>query len=959
MTVDPGVLPGLLLLALEMLALAVVGYVVARVALRQQYAPLALAQGLVIGPAIWGLVASFLFHLLPGPAGTLGAWLVTLAFGAWLVWRSPNAWRMSPREVAVFAATVLAIFWVALATRQLLVIPDASLHLGLTASIQAGSWPPTTPWSPWQPVPYHYGGNLLTALLAPPVGPDLAFATELLGAYAWTSLAMIVGTTLQQRGGWVSWLTLTPVLLTAGAWTLVFDEAPVVLQIPVPTSFTDLGAGTSLGNVYWPAHEWPWKSPEPQASPPNIWKPFFSLGYALAFTVLERVTANRRPSTWLTPLTLAGLVGFLGLLEEAVAAATLGVWAMVEVSRVIAARPSRIKDLGMARGATLGLVAATLLLVMGGGVITGLLAGPARGSLALRWIDDPNSRLLLGSVESLPGSLGLLGLGPLAVTALALVMSRSDRLILALAVGGVVFMLASILLQYKETPDLIRLDGHARNFGLFALLIALATRLSVLRARWRNASVLLIVGLVAWPTLVAPMRNIGHGLESGIQLRNAQPEHHSFSSGFPRMGRSSLRPFATRAVTRYVRDYTGVDERILSPHPTAMSVATGRPNASGFAGLLHLNVQTGPEYEDAIRYLEPAAIQRLGFDYVHATEAWVATLPSYARHWLDDPLLFKILIRDGADALYRVQPAFLRMAQEPARGSFEALRKAVPSSARVFIADIQQPSDRIRLTSVLRHARLHGAPNASGLHLLTDIQIEPLGSGHPDVLVLPRELPLDIGVQQLPTIWWNDRYAAHATHSSMGPTVAPPPRPAADFAIRLAGVHVADDRVSFTATFLDRAADQWTGQDWLVIEMEETPWAWLARLEEKGHVLDGALWFAGQAIPATTVITKNYELNALAGNLAVRNEAGNLVPVSASGDGLTPGIWSLAVRLQHEYLQAAIIPLLEIVITESGKVAYAVYPGAREAAVIPCPVRAKETDSCRKLALNSHTLPAK
>ena len=35
MTVDPTVIPGLLLLALELLALAAVGYVVARVGLRQ------------------------------------------------------------------------------------------------------------------------------------------------------------------------------------------------------------------------------------------------------------------------------------------------------------------------------------------------------------------------------------------------------------------------------------------------------------------------------------------------------------------------------------------------------------------------------------------------------------------------------------------------------------------------------------------------------------------------------------------------------------------------------------------------------------------------------------------------------------------------------------------------------------------------------------------------------------
>ena len=958
MTFSPEVLPGLLIVALEMLALAAVGYVVARVALRQQYAPLALAQGLVIGPAIWGLVANFLFYLLPGPTGALGAWLVTLAFGAWLVWRTPNAWRMPPREVAGFAVAVLVISWVSLAARQLLNTPDPSLRLGLTASIQAGNWPPALPWNPWQPVPYHYGGNLLAALLAPPVGPDLAFTTELLGAYAWTSLAMIVGTTLRQRGGWISYSTLTPLLLTAGAWTLVFSEAPAVLQLPVPTSFTEPGILTSLGEVYWPAQEWPWKSPEPQASPPNIWKPFFTLGYALVFTVLERATASERSFAMVAPLTLAALVGFLGLLEETLALTTLGVWGVAEVARVLTARPTRVNEFGAVKRAVMGPVAATVLLAIGGGVISGLLAGSAGRDLVIIWADDPNSRRLLGSVEPLPDGLSLLGLGPLAVTATVLFLAWRDRLVLALAAVGGVFILATLTLHYRETHDLVRLDGHARNLGLLALLVALAARLSTLRNHWRYASASLVVGLVAWPTLVAPVRIIGKGLEHGVHLQNAQPGQEEFDKDFLGVGRGSLRPFAPKAISAYVRDHTQPDDRILSPQPQLVSVATGRPNASGFAGLLHLNAQTGPEYEDAIRYLEPAAIQRLGYAYIHATEEWVATLPSYAKRWLDDPELFKLLIRDGTDALYRVQPAFLRLAQEPARGSFEALRKAVPSSASVFIADIQQPLDRIRLTSVLRHARLHGAPHTSGLHLLTDIQVKPLGSVHPDVLVLPRELPLEIGVQRLPTIWWNDRYVAYATRSSIGSAIAPPPRPAGDFSIRLADVQVANDRVSFTATFLDRAADQWTGQDWLVIEMEKTPWAWLARLEEEGHVLEGALWFAGQAIPVTTVITKSYEFNALAGNLAVRNEASDLVPISASGDGLTPGIWSLAVRLQHEHLQAAIIPLIEVAISESGKVAYTVYPGPREAAVKPCPERVRDTDSCRKLTLNSQTPPA-
>lgn len=169
---------------------------------------------------------------------------------------------------------------------------------------------------------------------------------------------------------------------------------------------------------------------------------------------------------------------------------------------------------------------------------------------------------------------------------------------------------------------------------------------------------------------------------------------------------------------------------------------------------------------------------------------------------------------------------------------------------------------------------------------------------------------------------------------------------------------MADEKVAFTATIIDAAPEQWTGQDWLVLEMEETAWQWLARFEKHGYVLTGSLWFPGQAIPNSATATRHYEFNAVAGTLAVGNPASDLEPLLSSGEGLTPGVWTLAIRLQHEYLQAAVIPVLGILVPESGDVAYTVYPGAREAAVNPCPKRASDSDSCRKLRLTNWTPPA-
>ena len=91
MTVDPAVIPGLLVLAAELIVLAAVGFVVVRVALRQTDDRMALAQGLVVGPALWGFIASFVLFAIPGRAAGIVAWGVMLLLGAALVFAHARA----------------------------------------------------------------------------------------------------------------------------------------------------------------------------------------------------------------------------------------------------------------------------------------------------------------------------------------------------------------------------------------------------------------------------------------------------------------------------------------------------------------------------------------------------------------------------------------------------------------------------------------------------------------------------------------------------------------------------------------------------------------------------------------------------------------------------------------------------------------------------------------------------
>ena len=68
-------IPGLLLLAAELTALAAVGFVVARVVLRQSRRPGGVwPRVLAVGLALWGLCTNFVLYVVPGLAGAALGW---------------------------------------------------------------------------------------------------------------------------------------------------------------------------------------------------------------------------------------------------------------------------------------------------------------------------------------------------------------------------------------------------------------------------------------------------------------------------------------------------------------------------------------------------------------------------------------------------------------------------------------------------------------------------------------------------------------------------------------------------------------------------------------------------------------------------------------------------------------------------------------------------------------------
>ena len=447
---------------------------------------------------------------------------------------------------------------------------------------------------------------------------------ELLGAYAWMSFVLVVGTALLRRGSWFSALVLTPLLLTTGAWTL--SSALDIMQIPVPAGLPAAGIRASLADIYWPSTSWPLATYK--AALPDIWKPVFPLAYVLAVVVLGH-TSRSEDRSWPAALTLAGLIGFLGLLSAALAPVVLTIWAGLEGWRLLQLWRTGSAVKSALLRACAGLALAALLLGGGGGALTAALTGSAPSGISLEGNPDFRGWRVLGTFDRLPVGVGIVGLGPLAVAVVAVLLARRDRMVLALTAGVGALALIFVVLRYDAAPhDLGRFAGHARNFALLAVLLALSGHVAKLRPSRRYAAGALLVGLVVWPTVAAPVRNLGLAISRGIEVANAgSARQMSGERDLPSfLGRFSL-PDLPDSIAAYIRNHTAAGARVFSPYPNPMTYATGRPNASGFNGLVHMDYYEGPEYLDVLNHLEPAAVQRLGIAYVHASDAWVARLP--------------------------------------------------------------------------------------------------------------------------------------------------------------------------------------------------------------------------------------------------------------------------------------------------------------------------------------------
>ena len=378
------------------------------------------------------------------------------------------------------------------------------------------------------------------------------------------------------------------------------------------------------------------------------------------------------------------------------------------------------------------------------------------------------------------------------------------------------------------------------------------------------------------------------------------------------MGRYPLERFPSVRIASWIRENTDVDTRVLSPAPYAMTIATGRPNASGFADFLHTRPYTGSGYLDAIRLLEPAALGRLEIDYIHAPDDWSRNLPDRARHWLENPALFEPLILDRCPHALSGAACISRSKRPAGSRVVRGTTTSCPANSGVYLSPSSGSLNTFRAVAVLPHAHLLGSPNRAALHLQADIPTSPLGSQPADLVVTAAQLaPSMFHPSAQRPVFWNEEIAVYAPGGAIAPVQDPPPRP---FTVRVTDARETDGRLAFTATLSETAGEGWTGQDWLVVPADESPWA-LPRIRPTDPA---AQWYAGQATPQPGSVTHRYVFAPQAVTLSLQGSPSAVVQLDSSGDRLEPGVWILAVRLRSEYQLSAFIPVVKVVVSQAG-----------------------------------------
>lgn len=884
----------------QLLLLAAAGTGIVRVVWPGVAPNVARSTGLMVGPALFGAATAFGMYVVPGAAGVAVGWLGVLGLAAGLSWRT----RLPPTELLPgwrCAAFWIAIFIVALSARQQYWIPDAMVHAPLSASLMAGVFPPRFPWTPDVPAIYHFLPELVIGALNLGLGPGLALTTEILGAFVAAGLAaLLVAVAADLGASRLSMAVLLPLLLSPGLWTLVlFSDRPAALQVAIPVGMPEAGLRAALGSVYVPEIGSAATMPV-EAAPPNIINPHFiwSHGLALTAALLATVRARHRLTG---VVVLALLISALSAIDETVLVAVLLALAGYVAVRTALDRRNWKRQSPLA----VALAAGTALTVVQGGVLSDLLLH-APGGIDVASLRSPTPGLAwLGGVRAVGGGLGTLTVGTVAilvVSAAAAHLVRSNALAVIVVMALVLFA-GFALAYFPASPvDIARLEGHALNLAMIALAVSLAVGAAKLRHRAAlHGGGLLLAGLVVWPTSADSVGRIAEALADGPRLYVAGSRPVEHAPSFSRRSTLDAEIAEHRPLLEAISSEVAPNERILTAGVKLVASATGRPVPLGYAAWPHYVGLPGPEYLDAVRFLEPAALKELGIDFIHVDDALLAGMSETARQRLASPSEFRLVFQTPSlsDSLYAiVADSKLPHATEPS--SFRALGE-LASGRRVLVSSATHPLERLPIYYALRtNEQLHGRWDDPA-HFRRDVRIHPPTGETVDLIALPNSLyPSSLAPGHRTPAWSGEGVRVYDVSR---PVAGHAPRPP----IRVEGRTLLDGK-GIQITSLPGWSDSWTGTDWVILR-EAEPYTGIPAILEKG-----LRWFPGQLAPRRPGQRIEIRFDASLGQLHQRRADGAWSPVGDAAGVLPPGSYVLTLRFSANGRSVFFVPIAALAI---------------------------------------------
>ena len=899
---DPGSLAGIVWVLGQLLLLSAAGTSIIRSVWPRIAPSLAQSIGLMAGPALFGAKTSFAMYVVPGSGGVAAGWVVVLGIAAAVAWRvrqSPVALLPGWRAVAFWFVS----FLIALAARQQYWIPDAMVHAPLSASLMAGVFPPRFPWTPDVPAIYHFLPELLVGTLNLGFGPGLVLTTELLGAFVAAALAMLVAAVAAELGASRLAIALAlPMLLSSGLWTLVlFADRPAAALVVIPVGTPEAGLRAALGSVFVPDVASAATSPA-EAAPPNIINPHFTWSYGLAMSLALLATAR---ATHLAAggAVIALLLSALSAIDETVfvsALLALGAFSMFNVFR----RRRTWQGQGYL---LLALTAGTGLALGQGGVVSDLLFR-APGSMGVFSLHRPSPELVwLGEIQTVGGGLGTLTIGTVAILILgggAAYIARSAALAIVVAMALTLFA-GFALVRFPASPmDTARLEGHALNLAMMALAVGLAVL--AVRIQHRVAlysSSLLLVGLVVWPTTADAFGRMAQAIANGPRLYIGGTRPVEYAPSFSTRSHLDAEVSDRRPLIEAVTAIVSPDKRILTARPKIISAGTGRPTPLGYAEWPHYVALPGPEYLDAMRSLDQAALRDLRIDFVHVDDAMLGGMSEEARRRLRSSE-FKLVFRAPGpqlDELYAVvdQPP---VARAPAPKSFRALAE-LAAGRRVLISSATHPIERLPLYYTLRaNQHLYGRWDDPA-HFRHDLQIRPPTGDAVDLLALPDTVyPAPLDPMHRAPVWMHEGLRVYdlGRPSSGGLPRSP---------IRVAG-HSLLDESGIQITSAPGWSDDWTGTDWMVFR-EAEPNSGIPAILEKGQ-----LWFPGQLAPKNPGQEIEIRFDASRGQLEQRRTDGGWSDLGDLDRVLPADSYVLTLRFTSEGRAVFFVPVAILELAE-------------------------------------------